>query len=424
MTETITTDDALYALNIVKSICAEVGPGMPGTPQERRRAAMIQDELQAHLGAENVVMEEFTVAPWAWLSSYPLSALFLLMAALFNIFLGTTALRLPPAWSWLTAALELAFAISAPLPFILVFTLNHELLDPFFPKRQSVNVIGTLRRPDTDQVKRLLILSAHHDSAPENTWLRFAGYGFLVLTAAWMFAFVTMPVLSLIHLTGLVSGNAAIFRSGTLGWFLLVFPIVPAILFGLFFNRGRKNGGNVPGAVDNLSGSALVAAACRFLVQNPNCIPADTEIRFITFGSEEAGLRGSRRYVERHLDELKRLDTRLVNIETVAQAEIGILTTEMNGSVRTSPELVKSLVAAAEIAGVPYRLNSASLGASSDAGPFCQAGLRATTLLPFRVPQQMLAFYHTKRDTPERLEIDALLNVLKLIVEWLRGGGE
>ena len=104
MTETITTDDALCALNIVKSICAEVGPGMPGTPQERRRAGMIQEELQAHLGAENVVMEEFTVAPWAWLSSYPLSALFLLMAALFNIFLGTTALRLPPAWSWLTAS--------------------------------------------------------------------------------------------------------------------------------------------------------------------------------------------------------------------------------------------------------------------------------------------------------------------------------
>jgi Zn-dependent M28 family amino/carboxypeptidase len=56
---------------------------------------------------------------------------------------------------------------------------------------------------------------------------------------------------------------------------------------------------------------------CRFLVENPTCIPDDTEIRFITFGSEEAGVRGSRRYVQRHQDELKRLDVRLLNFETI-----------------------------------------------------------------------------------------------------------
>ena len=118
----------------------------------------------------------------------------------------------------------------------------------------------------------------------------------------------------------------------------------------------------MPGAADNLSASALSVAMCRFLVKNPSYIPADTEIRFVSFGSEEAGLRGSRRYVERHLDELKRLDARLLNFETVAHPEIDILTSDVNGTVKNSPEMVKSVVAAAERAGVPYKVKSAFLG--------------------------------------------------------------
>ncbi len=35
---------------------------------------------------------------------------------------------------------------------------------------------------------------------------------------------------------------------------------MPAVVFGLFFDRGWKNGGTVPGAVDNLAACALVMA--------------------------------------------------------------------------------------------------------------------------------------------------------------------
>ncbi len=185
-----------------------------------------------------------------------------------------------------------------------------------------------------------------------------------------------------------------------------------------------KNGGIVPGAADNLSASALAVAMCRFLVKNPSCIPEDTEIRFISFGGEEAGLRGSRRYVERHLDELKRMDVRLLNFETVVHPEISILTSDVNGTVKNSPEIVKSAIAAAERAGVPHKLAPASIGVITDAGPFNRAGLKATTLLPFKVPQQLIAFYHQKWDTPEILTLEPLINVLKLTLEWIRNRGE
>jgi hypothetical protein len=419
MNAIITDDDARYAFDLVEMICTQVGPGLPGSSQERERAAIIKKELESHLGSEHVVVEDFTLAPDACLSPFP-GVLFMILAVLLNIATG----RFTGISSWVTSIAALVFSILSPLLFILEFILAYELTDPLFKKKQSLNVIGRLRKPGTQNVKRLLILSGHHDSAPENTWLRFLGYGFFFLSSTYFIGLIAMVVMNIIQLTGLILGNTDIIRMGTLGWVLLVYPIVPSIIYAAFATRGKKNGGNVPGAMDNLSACAIVAAMCRFLAKNPAYIPDDTEIRFITFGSEEVGLRGSKRYVERHLDELKCLDTQVLNYEMVVHPEIIILTSEVHGTVRNSPEMVKSVVAAAERAGVPYQVRAAFLGISSDAGPFSRADLKATTLNPFKFPQQMVAYYHQEWDTPEALTIEPLLNVLKLTFEWVRNGGE
>ena len=36
----------------------------------------------------------------------------------------------------------------------------------------------------------------------------------------------------------------------------------------------------------------------------------------------------------------------------------------------------------------------------------------------------MIAFYHQKWDKPEVLTIEPLFNVMRLTLEWVRGGGE
>jgi len=419
MTEIVTTSDADYAFEIVKTICKEVGPGLAGSSQERKRADILRKELASHLGAGNVAMEEFTLAPEASLSPYP-GVPFMILAALLNISTG----HLPGVLPWLTAVAALVFSILTPLLFILEFVLGYEVIDPFFKKKASVNVIGTLRSPQTQNVKRVLLLGGHHDSAPENTWLRFLGYGFFIFSGVFFIGAITLVVMSIIQLTGVIIGNDAIVHAGTLGWALLVFLIVPSIIFVWFQIGGWKNGGTVPGAVDNLSASAVTVALCRFLVRNPTCIPPDTEIRFISFGSEEVGLRGSRRYVARHLDELKRLDARLLNFEMIADPEINILAGDANGTLKNPPEMVKSVVAAAERAGVPHKVSPATFGTNTDAASFNKAGLKALTLLPFRFPQQTVAFYHTYRDTPGVMTSEPLFNVLKLALEWIRNGGE
>jgi Zn-dependent M28 family amino/carboxypeptidase len=128
--------------------------------------------------------------------------------------------------------------------------------------------------------------------------------------------------------------------------------------------------------------------------------------------------------VERHLEELKRLDARHLNYEIVAHPEIAIMDSDVNGTVRNSPEMVRSVVGAAQRAGVPYKIGAAAFGAGSDAAPFSRAGLKALALMAFKIPQQQLAFYHQDRDTPDVLTIEPLLNVLKLSLEWVRAGGE
>ncbi len=411
-----TTLDGEYALELVRKICAEVGPGLPGTPQERQRAELIKDELKTHLGADNVVIEEFSVAPDAFYSTYP-GALSMLLAVVLNI----TAGHFTGISTWIASIAAMLFAFLAPLMFILEFYFSLEVFDPLFPKKTSLNVIGSLHKPEAREVKRLLILSGHHDSAPQNTWLRYTGIGFYFLSAIYFIGMITLLVMCLIQLAGLVIGNEAVMAFGTIGWVLLVFPIVPAIIYVLLLNRRGKDGGLVPGAADNLSACAVVTSMCRFLVENPASIPDGTEIRFITFGSEEAGIRGSRRYVQRHLDELKRLDAQVLNYEIVAYPIISILTSDVNGTVKNSPEMVKSVVAAAERSGVPYKIGAASIGAGGDSAPFSRVGLKALTLLSFKVPEQQFAFYHQDRDTPEVLSIEPLLNTLKLTLEWIRG---
>jgi len=420
MSPIITSNDAHYALDIVKKICDTVGPGLPGSSQERARAMMIKDELASHLGDGNVAVEEFTVAPGSFLGWLPVGAFLILLAALLNAFIGKIGGFAP----WLTAGISLALSLLTVMTGVFQFVLYYEFAEPLFTKKTSVNVIGTLRKPGTKNVKRLLILGGHHDSALEMTWLRFLGYGYYLAVATLFIGFAVMMVMSAIQFTGTLTGNAGTVSMGTLGWKTMTYPIIPSIIFAAFFNRGYKGGGVVPGASDNLSASALAVSMCRFLVKHPSFIPEDTEIRFVSFGSEEAGLRGSRRYVERHLDELKRMDARLLNFETVTHPMMTILTSDVNGTVKNDPALVQSVADAAARAGVPHKVEPFPFGGGgTDAGSFSQAGLKASTILPFKVPQQMVKFYHQKWDAPDILTIEPFMNVLKTAFEWVSSGG-
>ena len=78
------------------------------------------------------------------MSPFP-TVLFMVLAVLLNISMG----RFTGVWPWIFSIAALVFSILAPLLFILEFILSLELIDPLFPKKSSINVIGTLRKPGT-----------------------------------------------------------------------------------------------------------------------------------------------------------------------------------------------------------------------------------------------------------------------------------
>ena len=89
------------------------------------------------------------------------------------------------------------------------------------------------------------------------------------------------------------------------------------VFIGFTFTEREKNGGSVPGAIDNLSAVSILLMIGRILKRHPELQPEDTEIRLVTFGCEEAGTRGSRAYVRAHEAELRAADAVFVNIESI-----------------------------------------------------------------------------------------------------------
>jgi uncharacterized membrane protein YphA (DoxX/SURF4 family) len=142
----VTEADAQYALDLVDRICRQVGPGVPGTPQERKRAEIIRRELESFLGAENVVVEEFAFAPAACLGAFPLSAALMLLAALLNAAIGSVS-SVPP---WITAAGGGIFSALSIIVLLLEFVFGFEFIDSFSRRRSpstwSVACAGRIRR--------------------------------------------------------------------------------------------------------------------------------------------------------------------------------------------------------------------------------------------------------------------------------------
>lgn len=416
----VTQADAQYVYDVIKRICLEVGPGIACSPQERARATIIEQELAKTVGAGNVHVEEFTCAPHAFLGWFKGGSL-----------LGALALGLHFYATTLTglAALLvslLAFVVGSLILVIATveFVYCRELIDFLLPQRKSLNVVATIKPRGNGEPKKLLLFAGHHDSAYQFTWARYLKYGYYATVAILLWGVVAISTRTGLYFLGLALGLPGWVSVGAIGPLSLAMPIVPSLLLAFFFLGTGKGGGQVPGAADNLSGCMLSVAVGRILLRHPELIPADTEIRLLSFGSEEAGMRGARRYVERHLEELKAKDAMLFNIETVADTTVNIMASDSNGMCKNSPVMVQSVVDAAKQAGVKYRVRPMPFGAAgSDAYPFSEAGLKAVCVLPLRYPQQIIQFYHQPSDNYDlydTLTLEPFLVTLRLAVQWVR----
>jgi hypothetical protein len=320
----------------------------------------------------------------------------------------------------LLSAVSFILAISILAAFVFEFVMCREFLDFLFPKGRSVNVVGRIA-PESGRTERILIFSGHHDSAYEFTWASRLKIGYYLAVAVIFWGVIAISVKTGLHALGLALGGERLLNLGAIGRLNLLVPIAPSLILAFFFLGSGKNGGTVPGAADNLSGSMVAVSLGRLLKENHDFIPDDTEIRIISFGCEEAGMRGAKRYVKRHLGELKEKNAEVCNFEVVADPVVTILTSDCNGFVRNSLEVVEGLAAAARAAGVPHRVRPFPFGgAGTDACAFSEAGIKASCLLPVVYPRHLIRFYHQPADNWDVLTPEPLVNALKVSLEWVR----
>ncbi|MFW9939165.1 MAG: M28 family peptidase, partial [Candidatus Thorarchaeota archaeon] len=393
----VTNEDSKYMYEIIQKIIDNCGPRMPCSAQEAQAAEMISNELKK--SCDEVLIEPFICQPRAFLGYIKID---IILVFLSFILFFMIPLNITHYWDEIIVWFSFILNLIAVLIIWNEFFNYREFIDPLFKKKQSQNVIGTINA--SGERKKLIIFSGHHDSALQFNLLWhlkigypiiiFIGLGIMVL---WLFSSLIILLFSIIGLFA--------YKSFFIYGLVLFIIGIPAFIgLFLFVSPGEK-ANKVPGAVDNLSAVSIILALAKYLKENKEIIPKNTEIKIISFGCEEAGLRGAYRYVEKHYNELKMLDAECVNLDAVqSKTNLSIIDFEPSTRTKHSEIVVKKIEKAAKL--IDITTNSSSLGGSNllekvigqisggtDATAFSKAGIKAANISAMDL-RKMLQFYH------------------------------
>ena len=143
----------------------------------------------------------------------------------------------------------------------------------------------------------------------------------------------------------------------------------------------------------------------------------NTEVVAMAAGSEESGLRGSRSYIKRHMDELKEIPTVFIGLETFRDYEsMAVYARDMTGTVKMDSKACALVKKAGEMAGVDLPYSSVFIGAS-DAAIVQKLGIPAVTLASMNPGPPR--YYHTRGDTSENMDMKTVEKCLDIALNTL-----
>ena len=416
----ILKEESDYMYNLVQRIVDEVGPRMPCSSQEAEGANIIKNELEK--SCDEVVLEPFECHPKAflgWIKMIVIMTPISIILNLFMIFVSELIL------------LTILAAISFTLVLLSLWTMweeffNYkEFIDVIFRKKSSQNVVGKFKSKGGK--KKIIIFSSHIDSALQFNLLKILKWGFIPIAFVGIIIIMVWLVLSAISLSLIVIGFIelkAIFFSTAI-WLLIVGG--PCFVSLFFFVPMGKKGNVVPGSVDNLSSCSVIVGLGRYLKTHRDIIPASTEIRLVSFGCEESGLRGSYRYVAAHLEELKKFDAILFNMDGLETPDkFAVIEYEPTTRTRHSEEIVQKIIKAAEMNGIIAKKFGAGklektvgrLSGGSDAAAFSKSKIKAAFLNSADWKTRS-SYYHQSTDTPDRIKRGTLENALSICISFI-----
>ncbi|MFW9999227.1 MAG: M28 family metallopeptidase [Candidatus Hodarchaeota archaeon] len=416
----VSEEDSNYMYDFVKRIIDEIGPRMSCSSQEAEAAEFIKHELEK--SCDEVLVESFSCHPKAFLGWIKIDMIMIVISILLYFISQIFTEQL---WLFVIAVISFLFVL---LPFLIMweeFFNYREFIDPLFRKKTSQNVIGKFK--SEGELDRIITFSSHMDTAIEFKLMKILGWKFIPIAFGVIFLILFWLILSILHLAFILIGfiNLKAIFLNIMIWTLIIGS--PFIILLYFFVPLGDKGNVVPGAADNLSSCSVILGLGRYLKRNREVIPPNTEIRLISFGCEEVGLRGSYRYVEAHYEELKKYNTLIVNMDGLEKPD-HIYIIEFEPTTRTwhSKEVIQKLSRAAEMVNVKAkkmgsrRLEKAlgRLTGGSDAAAFSKAGIKAGFINAADWKNRS-SYYHQSGDTLDKIEKGTLESVLKICIAFL-----
>lgn len=382
-----------FSVRGIKKICKDVGPRPAGSEQEHEAQKLMAAELDG--ACDKVEIEPFDVHPGAFLG-WILTDGIMMIAAIVLFFFGMSAIALA------LCALSLIFAI-------VEFLLYKKLLDPFFPKKTSHNVVA-VRKPK-GEVRRRIIFSGHADSANEWRFTYYGGSKLLVPIIGLSFVGILLGLV--LGIWAVAAGHAfSAADSGALNVMRYVFLAwIPILFTALFFENKKRP---VMGANDDLTGCFISMAVVKYMQQHDIRFE-NTEVWVVLTGSEEAGLRGAKAFCKAHKNELSDIETVFVGLDTIRDYDFAaVYSRDLTGTVKNDAGACALVKEAAKQTGLDLPYKSVFFGAT-DAAAVTQAGMRAVSVAA--MDPAPAKYYHTRLDTADNLDIKTVEAVLGVALE-------
>lgn len=382
-----------FSVRGIKKICKDVGPRPAGSEQEHEAQKLMAAELDG--ACDKVEIEPFDVHPGAFLG-WILTDGIMMIAAIVLFFFGMSAIALA------LCALSLIFAI-------VEFLLYKKLLDPFFPKKTSHNVVA-VRKPK-GEVRRRIIFSGHADSANEWRFTYYGGSKLLVPIIGLSFVGILLGLV--LGIWAVAAGHAfSAADSGALNVMRYVFLAwIPILFTALFFENKKRP---VMGANDDLTGCFISMAVVKYMQQHDIRFE-NTEVWVVLTGSEEAGLRGAKAFCKAHKNELSDVETVFVGLDTIRDYDFAaVYSRDLTGTVKNDAGTCALVKEAAKQTGLDLPYKSVFFGAT-DAAAVTQAGMKAVSVAA--MDPAPAKYYHTRLDTADNLDIKTVEAVLGVALE-------
>ena len=384
-----------YMFGLVKRVIDEIGPRPSCSEEEKRLGRLLVEEWK--LICDRIDIETFTCSPSAFLGFIPLSVLLYFAAVILYWFF-------PP----------LSLVMITIMLSVSIFELNYrEFVDFLFHRKQGENIIGVIR--PKSEVNRRVVVSAHLDSAYEfNLFYYLKNAAIPVLAIAILglvMAFGGSLAKTIAYGTG--TDNTQVFT--VIGIIMVVLSPVVGLL--LFFHTYRP----VPGAMDNMAGIAVVAGLVKYLNEaksNGNWFPEKTEVVLLATSSEEAGLRGAKRYVSKHLTEMKETPTYGLLLDCIYDEKfLTVAKREIFTGATHNHDLVKMAQEVAAIHSWPIAAKVIPVGAT-DASAFSLRGIPSICLLCQDI-SRLVPNYHTRNDTYAYIRPESLSVSLQVVIDMI-----